>query len=178
MDQPGDLIVYGNTGVCRVASIGPLDGARGADRDRRYYSLSMVNGSGSIFVPVDTSVFMRPILTRDEVDALINTLPELQGEICTERNLRLLSEQYHAAFQSHRCEDLLKLMKAVHAKGKSSGLQGKTLGMTDQRYQKKAEELIYGEFSVVLGIPYDQVERYIADRLDAGVLKAAGQDES
>ena len=70
MYQPGDLIVYGNTGVCRVASIGPLDGARGADRDRRYYSLSMVNGSGSIFVPVDTSVFMRPILTRDEVEAV------------------------------------------------------------------------------------------------------------
>ena len=30
----------------------------------------MVNGSGSIFVPVDTSVFMRPILTRDEVEAV------------------------------------------------------------------------------------------------------------
>lgn len=172
------MIIYGSTGVCRVEAIGPLDGARGEDRKRQYYTLSVVNGSGTIFVPVDTSVFMRPILSPDEVRVLIDSLPGIQEEFCTERNLRLLSEQYHAAFESHQCEDLLKLMKAVHAKGKTSSLRGKSLGMTDQRYQKKAEELIYGEFSAVLGIPYEQMEHYISTRLDGSpVSKAAGQNQ-
>ncbi len=170
MFKPGELVLYGSSGVCRVESIGPMEGVRGVDRDRLYYKLKLVHGAGDIFAPTDTTVFMRPVLTQEEVNALIDKLPSLPGDACNERNLNQLSGRYHAAFESHRSEDLLQLIKSIYAKGRASASRGKRLGLTDQRYQKKAEELIYGEFSVVLGIPYEAVEGYIADRL-------AGQTE-
>lgn len=167
MFQKGDLIVYGSSGVCRVEEIGPMEGARGADRHRPFYRLALLYGGGTIFAPVDTGTFMRPILTAAEVEALIDRLPSMEPNVCTERSLNLLSVRYHAAFESHKSEDLLQLMKDIYAKGVLSKENGKQLGMIDQRYQKQAEELVYGEFAAALGIPYGEVEDYISRRLAA-----------
>ncbi len=167
MFEPGELVLYGSSGVCRVESIGAMEGVRGVDRGRLYYKLKLLHGSGDIFAPTDTAVFMRPVLTQEEVNGLIDKLPHIQAAACNERNLTQLSGRYHAAFESHRTEDLLGLMKSIRLKERASAQRGKQLGLTDQRYQKKAEELIYGEFSVALGIPYEAVEDYIAQRLAA-----------
>ena len=46
--------------------------------------------------------------------------------------------------------------------------------MVDERYMKQAERLLYGEFSVALGIPFDEVQPYIASRVDNALDPAAG----
>lgn len=58
----GDLIVYSETGVCRVEQVGapPFD----PKAKREYYTLSPLNSRETIYAPVDTQVFMRPILSR------------------------------------------------------------------------------------------------------------------
>lgn len=145
-----------------------MEGARGADRSRPFYRLALLYGGGTIFVPTDTGAFMRPILTAQEVEALIDRLPAMEPSVCTERSVNLLSVRYHAAFESHKSEDLLQLMKDIYAKAVLSKENGKQLGMVDQRYQKQAEDLIYGEFAAALGIPFGEVEGYIARRLEAG----------
>ena len=38
MFQPGDLVVYGSSGVCRVIQVGTLEG-KSADPSREYYTL-------------------------------------------------------------------------------------------------------------------------------------------
>ena len=45
--------------------------------------------------------------------------------------------------------------------------------MIDQTYKKKAEELVYSEFSAALGIPFEEVEDYIAKRLESREKKNA-----
>lgn len=40
-------------------------------------------------------------------------------------------------------------------------------GQVDARFMKRAENLLYGEFSVALGIPFDDVQGYIAGRSPA-----------
>ena len=62
MYERGVLIMYGNSGVCRVEDVAPMKGSRGAEKNRLYYKLSPVYGSGTIYVPVDTKIFMRPVL--------------------------------------------------------------------------------------------------------------------
>ncbi len=163
MFQPGDLIMYDKMGVCRVEGIQPRK-----DREKReklFYKLSALYENGTIFIPVDTAIFMRPILSADEVNALIDSLPGIQENVCRNGNLRVLSDHYHAAFESHHCEDLLQLLKSVYSKEQSAIKEKKHLGMVDQQYKKKAETLVYGEFAAALGIPYDAVEGYIAKRL-------------
>lgn len=49
-----------------------MKGSRGAEKNRLYYKLSPVYGSGTIYVPVDTKIFMRPVLSRREAMDLIH----------------------------------------------------------------------------------------------------------
>ena len=76
MFSVGDLIVYSETGVCRVEQIGPPPFDPKAKRE--YYTLSPMNCRETIYVPVDTQVFMRPILSREAAEELIDRLPEIQ----------------------------------------------------------------------------------------------------
>jgi len=43
--------------------------------------------------------------------------------------------------------------------------QGRKLGQMDERYMKKAEDLLDGEFAVALGIPKESVGSYIESKL-------------
>ena len=67
MYQIGDLIMYGARGACRVKEITELDWSS-ADNGREYYVLEPLYKDDVIYVPVDnTKVFMRPIMSEQEV---------------------------------------------------------------------------------------------------------------
>lgn len=65
MFQPGDLIVYGNNGVCRVIKVGKPE-VTVANGKRLYYTLQPLYSTEIIYTPVDSGVFMRPVISRDE----------------------------------------------------------------------------------------------------------------
>ena len=60
MFQPGDLIIYGRTGVCRVERIEVQD-------DRQYYCLQALYQTCMIHAPVNGKVLMRPVLSREGI---------------------------------------------------------------------------------------------------------------
>lgn len=165
MYRPGDLIIYSSEGVCRVETVGPLD-MSGANRDKLYYTIQPLYREGKIFIPVDTGVFMRPVISRQEADALIRRIPDIEGEVYENRNLRMLNEHYQSLLQSHDCEDMLQLIKAVYAKQKETLAAGKKPGLVDERYMKRAEDILYGELAVALDIPKEEVLTYIISTLE------------
>lgn len=164
MYQIGDLIIYGSQGVCRVEAVGVPD-IPGFGKDRPYYTLCPLYQNGKIFTPVDTSIFMRPIITYAEVQQLIDHIPSIRENVCNSSNVRLLEDHYQESMQTHDCYDLIKVIKTVYTKNEITVGQGKKLGQIDERYMKKAEDLLYGEFAVVLGIPKENVKGYIEDRI-------------
>ena len=172
MYQVGDLIVYGPEGVCRVAAIGPLD-MRGARKDTVYYTLTPVYREGKVFAPADAAVYSRPIMTGEEANALIDRIPEIPGEVYENSNPRLLNEHYQAYLKSYDCEDLVRLIRAIHAKGRSAADKGRHLGQVDERAMKRAEVMLHGELAAALGMEMDQVKDYIAARVEALEKKAA-----
>lgn len=175
MFQPNDQIIYGASGVCRVEAVGPLEGVSAADSSRLYYTLRPLFDNGIIRVPVDAKVFMRPVLTKDQADSMIEQIPTLPlDDGCAGTSPQLLSEHYRACFASHRCEDLLTLIKTLYAKTRRASARGKNLGRTDQHYFQRARDLVEQEFSVALGIPVEQVSDYIARKVaQAGSGEAA-----
>ena len=52
MFQPGELVVYGSTGVCRVEEV-TRPNLSGADRERLYYRLKPLQQDGVIYTPVE-----------------------------------------------------------------------------------------------------------------------------
>lgn len=172
MFHEGDLIVYGSTGVCRVAGVGRPQNVRGADRERLYYTLEPLYLSGTIYAPVDTPVFMRPVLSRDAAEEMIARIPSIRAQEQGVSDQRMLSEQYRASFETHQCEDLLRLIKTIYAKSCRRAKNGQKPVQVDQRFQKRAEELLYGELAVALGIAREAVPDYIAQRVSQ--LQQAG----
>ena len=67
-----------------------------------------------------------------------------------------------AALQSHDCEELVQLIKTVYAKSRR---HGRRVSQVDQRYRKRAEELLNSELSVARGIPLKEVPAYINQRI-------------
>ena len=165
MFQVGNLICYGSTGVCEVKEIKKMDGEKkGVKRD--YYVLKPLYQTCVITTPADNpKVFMRPIISREEAEKLIDSIPDMQTEEYHSRVIRDLSEHYQASFQTHNCEDLLELTMSIYSKKRTLERQKKKFGVIDERYMKRGEDLLFGELAAALDIPRDDVQTYIAQRL-------------
>lgn len=164
MFQPGEKIVYGTTGVCTVQEVTPRDDLPGTAPGTLYYALEPLSGSGVIYLPVDAPVFMRPVITRQEAEALVARIPEMAAEAYHQRNLQMLRNHYQEVLQSHDCEKLLEMTMSIHVKEKQAIKAGRKLGQIDARFQKRAEELLWGELAVALEIPVEEVPRYIREK--------------
>lgn len=168
MYQIGDLIVYGSTGVCRVEAV-ETPRHRPGEEERQYYLLRPLYQDGTIRIPIDTKVFMRPVISREEAEKLIDAIPGMNAEVYHERNFTQLAAHYQEALGSHECSDLIELVMSIYAKKQDAESKKRKFGQVDARFMKRAESLLYGEFSVALGIPFDDVQGYIASRVSGGI---------
>lgn len=167
MFRKGEYVIYGNNGICCIKEIGvPRDTPLG-DSGKEYYTLAPVFSSGKIYAPLDTKVFMRPILTKAEAEELILQIPEIRAEEVIGQDVRALGERYKGCLDTHRCEDLVRLIKTVYRKEKRLEENGKKLAKTEREYSKLAKELLHREFSMALEVPYDEVENYITEKVAA-----------
>lgn len=162
MYEPGSLIVYGTTGVCRVEAVAPRQLMRGLVKD--CYTLHPLYSNETIYIPVDTTVFMREPISREQANELIDRIPD-QTDAPLPADLGTAKEYYDTALQSHDCGNLLQLIRQIYQKSQRVKENKRQPSQTDQRYLKRAEELLYGELAVALGIEREEVVPYIAQRL-------------
>ena len=171
MYQPGELVVYGATGVCRVEELTHLPGG---DRKKQYYLLKPLWQDGVIYAPVDSEkVPMRPVISREEAEALIDQIPGIQAAVCRGPTVQAMAQQYQSAVRDGGHQALIEMMKAIRHKQGVAEAKNRRLGMIDERYMKQAERMLYGELATALEIGYDDVEDYIAARLE-GAAESAG----
>lgn len=166
MYKVGDLIIYGNTGVCKVSDITTLDFG-GAKKKELYYVLSPLYDSSTIYIPTNnTKVFMRPIITKEEANELIDMIPTFNVDTNQDLSTNQLIEHYKKKIKTHDCEDLIKLCMTTYAKQKDAEEQNRKLGAIDTKFMKQAEKLLFGELAAALGIDIDKVPDYIQERID------------
>lgn len=164
MFKRGEYIIYGNSGVCRVMDISTID-MEGVPNDRLYYSLEpfCMNGS-KIYTPVDTQkTIMRRILTKEEAYALIEAIPEIE-ETWAE-NDKAREVQYKTAIKSCDCREWVKIIKNLHIRKRERMAQGRKITMVEDKYLKMAESCLHSELSIPLGIPMEEMESFIGNRL-------------
>lgn len=155
----GDLIIYGETGVCRVEDILEkefLDGSK------ECYKLMPVYSSCAIFTPTDNSnVRIRPIVTKSEADEVVNTFRTIDPEIQTASSPRELSEKYDKIIKLHDCNALVELIVSIYKKRDMLVSQKKKLSAIDERFLKKAEDLLFGELAAALNIEKFNVKEFL-----------------
>ena len=158
--QSGELILYGCSGVCRVAAVGAPDVPR-VESGRCYYTLTPLYGTETIFVPVDAGAYMRPVLSAGQAERLIGEMPGIPLGPVEEKNPKLFAQYCQSALQSHDSRALVSLLKTIHERDGAARRRGKQPGKIEERYRKQAEELLHGELAVALDIPMDQVTEHI-----------------
>lgn len=160
--EEGSYVQCGSHGVCRIEEITTMD-LSGVDKERLYYVLSQVYIGGSrLYIPVDNrKIYMRPLLSEEEVDALIKKIPEIEELWIPNEKER--EQAYKAALQTCDCEETVKIIKTLYLRKKMRLENGKKVTAVDMKYLHLAEEQLYGELAVVLSMDKGKVEDYIAE---------------
>ena len=155
----GDKIIYSESGVCTVELIAPM--ADSPDESRLYYHLRPLVGTGVYFAPVDSGAFMRPVIGREEAEALIAAIPGIEPAICNDNRFNHVDAFYRELFKKHTPEALVAIIKGLMIKAK----ERKTRSSRADATMKRAKEVLHGELSVALGIEYPLIEEYIRSKI-------------
>ena len=159
MFSVGDIIIYGESGACSVEAVAPLE-MSGASSDRLFYTLKPVIGSGTYFTPVDSPAYMRPVMSRDEALAFIDTIPSIEPAVCNDSRFNHVDAFYRDLFKLHTNEALISVIKGLRLRLEEK----KTKSSRAEATIKRAKEILHGELSIALGIDYKEVESFIAQR--------------
>lgn len=154
----GEKIIYGENGVCTVEKIAPLEGA---NRDKMYYYLTPLVGSGTYFTPVDTSAFMRPVMSREDAEAFIDSIPGIAPAVCNDNRFNHVDAFYKELFKQHTCEALVSIVKGLHGRM----VERKTKSSRAEATMKRAKDILHGELAIALEMDISEVEGYIASRI-------------
>ena len=67
--------------------------------------------------------------------------------------------------KSCECKDWVKIIKTLYLRKKERIAQGKKTTAMDEKYLRMAEENLYTELSLALGVPKEKMEEHIASRV-------------
>lgn len=161
----GEFIIYGSNGVCEIVSVGPVEGT-GTVKDRIYYTLKPVNSRGStIFTPADNEkVFMRPLVSKEEALRLIDGAGESEELWISDEKKREMI--YKEAIAKCDCDELVKMIKTIYLRMQGRIKEGKKITNSDEKYFHLAEERLYSELAVALGIKSDEVKELFIEKVN------------
>ena len=166
MFQINDVIIYGTQGVCKITG---TEEKMISGKKKTYFVLQPVNDQGStIFVPTDNPLVlnkMRRLLTKDEIHKLICSMQSEDAIWVANENER--KELYRSILAKGDHLELIQMIKAIYAHKKEREAQGKRLHMSDDRFFKDAEQILYNEFQYVLDLGSKaDLMTYILERLE------------
>lgn len=165
MFKKGEYVVCGNKGVCLVEDVTTLN-ISGVDKEREYYILKPIYVTGStVYVPVDaTKESIRPVLSRGEAEELIQVIPEIPLLAIT--NDKLLEQEYKCCMKTNCCKEWIKIIKTIYLRKQKRIEAGRKVTAVDAKYFKLAEDNLYGELAVSLGLSREEMEEYIKKEID------------
>ncbi len=170
MFNVNDIVVYGLNGVCTIVDIKQLCFGSMGGRADQYFYLHPIGSKDDhvIYVPVnkvnsDASV-MRMLWSQSELESVINNIENIAPlTINNEKNRR---EEYKNALLTLDPEKCIALIKSVKNRRKGTVRQRKNISEADLEFEKLATKFICLEVSVVLGIPYEEAEYRMLDKID------------
>ncbi len=166
MFAKGEYVVYGNKGVCLIQDISQID-IPGVDKDRLYYIMQPIhNAKGTVYLPIDsTKAVIRKVMSREEATKLIKDIPDIAQLAIPDEKRREAS--YKEALQTCNVYAWVSIIKTLYIRKNERLAAGKKITALDERYLKAAEHELYGELSIALGVPREDMESYVQSHMEA-----------
>ncbi len=164
MFEVGDYVVYGSNGVCQITKVGPID-CPGVPQDKLYYTMTPCYIRDSeIFTPVDNDrVVIRKVMSKDEAVVFVQNMYQIQSlKIEEEKKRELL---YKQTILSCEPAKIVSLIKTIYERIQERQAEGKKVTSSDSKYCHIAEDSLYGELAISLGMDKDNVGAYVEDKM-------------
>ena len=157
MYKANDLLVY-KKDVCVVEEIKTK-----YMKDIDYYVLSPITDKSlKIQIPTNSSA-IRSLISKEEIDKIIENIPNIE---VIKNDTKKLENDYKELMQSGTHEDLIKIIKTTYLRNKERLENNKKTTDKDNYYFNQAELYLYNEFSVVLGLTYEETKAYLIDKVE------------
>ena len=153
MFEIGSYVSYRADGVCKIADVREESFGVLAEPSL-YYVLHPINDEKSIFfVPTNNEILvgkMRPLLSRDEITALVRAVSERPLEWIAEPKPR--ANFFKNILSEGEREELVYIVRLLKVHAEAMQAQGKKVYATDDAAAKRAAQLLFAEFSMVFPI--------------------------
>lgn len=158
MFKINEFVVY-KRDVCRVKEI-KQNYLNGID----YYVLTPIDDASlTIEIPMDNKLgFIRKIISKDDVERIISTIKDV--DIIIVDNERAYEQIYKDLLKGNHL-DLIKIIKTTYLKNENRFLNNKKISEKDDIYFKKAEKILYNEFSIALNMSYNETKNYVYNKV-------------
>ena len=165
MFQINDVVVYGAQGVCKIVGMQEqkIDGT-----NKTYFVCKPADDRGATFyVPTwneKALAKMRKVMTKQDVDALIDSMPKKKPVWIANENER--KETYKRILAGGNQAQIISMIQAIYLHKKEREAEGKRLHMSDEHFMKDAEQLLYNEWQYVLNVDKAGLMAYIFKRIE------------
>lgn len=166
MYEVGSYLLYRNAGVCRVESTDAPPLARMAERP--YYKLcpAFSEGREAIYVPQDSPVPMRPVISGREAACYLNRAARLTPKSSGVQNAAESAVRYQRMLSTGDPEKTLLLLKEIREKEKRASGGKRKLNQADMKYRRLAEKLLCEEFAVALHTQPEEMKERIYQAME------------
>ncbi|MBP1764421.1 MAG: CarD-like transcriptional regulator [Firmicutes bacterium] len=164
MFRVNDYVVYGLMGVYKITDI-QKNGLASSDESEGYYYVlrPVYKNNITIKLPVrKENTLLRPVITREDVLALIASMPE--KEIVSIESDRERNNMFKTA-KTGNIEEQIKIVKSFYWKKKKKIAANKKLAKADEDIMNVVEKQLNEEFAIALNITPDEVHPYILEHI-------------
>lgn len=164
MFKENDLVLYAGHGVCRI-----LDSEiKVVDKKKvEYFVLEPVEQPGTRFyVPKHNATAvgkMRHILNKREIDALLQSVKEMEFVWIDDENQR--KQKYRDVLSSVDHNTLICMMRSAYQHKLEQRDSGRKFHLCDEHFLRDAERLLISEFSCALSIDQKDVKQYMIEHI-------------
>ena len=159
MYNSGDVVVYGRD-VYRIKDV--------KDNylfDKTYYIMNPIDDDSLVTsVSVDTTSYLRDVITKEETEDLIAKIPSIEIVQASDRDIEY---EYKQLLRENTLEALIKIIKTTYMRNMMRQNQNKRISEKDEQYFNQAERRLYNELSISLHLTVDDTKRYVIDSVKA-----------
>ena len=159
MYKSGDVVVYGRD-VYRIKDV--------KDNylfNKNYYIMNPIDDDSLVTsVPVDTTSYLRDVITKEEAEELIAKIPSIEIVQASDRDIEY---EYKQLLRENTLEALIKIIKTTYMRNMMRQNQNKRISEKDEQYFNQAERRLYNELSISLHLTFDDTKRYVIDSVKA-----------
>lgn len=165
MYQVGEKVVYGTHGACEIVSV---EKQKVTMQIAEYYVLKPLDKTDSRFlVPTQNKLALsklQPMLSKSELESLLDRVSKEETLWIPEDNQR--RQKYKELMSTFDRASLIGMVHTLNKQKAEYTSAGKKFHLCDEAFLKDVSKLLSSEFSIVLGIPPEDVMQYIYDKLD------------